>query len=40
MCVAALGGKIVVSKVRGEGGKVAAAEFAKQAGLQVGDQLI
>lgn len=39
MCVAAPGGKIVVSKVRGEGGKVAAAEFAKQAGLQVGAQL-
>jgi len=39
ICVAAPGGKIVVSKARGEGGKVAAAEFAKQVGLQVGAQL-
>ena len=39
ICVAAPGGKIVVSKVRGEGGKVAAAEFAKQAGLGIGAQL-
>jgi methionyl-tRNA formyltransferase len=39
VCVAAPGGKIVVSKVRGEGGKITAAEFARQAGLQVGAQL-
>ena len=39
MRVAVPGGAIIVSKVRGEGGKIAAAEFAKQAGLSVGAQL-
>ncbi len=39
LSVAVSGGVIVASKVRGEGGKVAAAEFAKQAGLNVGAQL-
>lgn len=39
MSVAVPGGVIVAAKVRGEGGKVAAAEFAKQAELQVGAQL-
>ncbi len=39
MRVAVSGGAIIASKVRGEGGKVSAAEFAKQAGLSVGAQL-
>jgi len=39
MSVAVPGGVIVASKVRGEGGKITAADFAKQAGLQVGAQL-
>lgn len=37
--VAAPGGVILAKKVRGEGGKVTGAEFAKQAGLGVGAQL-
>jgi methionyl-tRNA formyltransferase len=37
--VAVPGGMIIASKVRGEGGKVVGAEFAKQAGLSVGAQL-
>src|SRR5262249_6996418 len=37
--VAVPGGVIVVTKARGEKGKVAAAEFAQQAGLSVGAQL-
>jgi methionyl-tRNA formyltransferase len=37
--IAAPGGVIVAKKVRGEGGKVAAAEFAKQAGLRSHDRL-
>lgn len=32
-------GTLTVKKMRGEGAKVAAAEFAKQAGLKIGDQL-
>ena len=40
LCIAAPGGTIVAKKARGEGGKVAAAEFAKQAGLQIGGQFI
>jgi methionyl-tRNA formyltransferase len=39
LSVAVPGGVIVASKARGEGGKVAAAEFAKQANLGVGAQL-
>jgi methionyl-tRNA formyltransferase len=39
LSVAVPGGVIIASKVRGEGGKVAAAEFAKQANLGVGAQL-
>jgi methionyl-tRNA formyltransferase len=38
--VAVPGGVIVAGKGRGEGGKIAAAEFAKQAGLSVGAQLV
>jgi methionyl-tRNA formyltransferase len=37
--VAVPGGLIVAKKLRGEGGKVAAAECARQAGLRVGAQL-
>ena len=37
--VAAPGGTIIVKKVRGESGKIAAAEFAQQNGLRVGAQL-
>ncbi|MBI3301681.1 MAG: methionyl-tRNA formyltransferase [Deltaproteobacteria bacterium] len=33
------GGVIIAKKVRGEGGKIAAAEFARQVGLGVGAQL-
>jgi methionyl-tRNA formyltransferase len=40
LCIAAPGGMIVAKKARGEGGKVAAAEFAKQASLQIGEQFI
>ncbi|MSQ48582.1 MAG: methionyl-tRNA formyltransferase [Deltaproteobacteria bacterium] len=36
LSIAAPGGTIIAKKARGEGGKVAAAEFAKQAGLAVG----
>lgn len=36
--IAAPGGVIVAKKVRGEGGKIAGAEFAKQSGLTVGAQ--
>ena len=39
LTVAASGGTLVVKKVRGEAGKIAAAEFAKQVNLQVGDRL-
>ena len=39
MSVAVPGGTILAKRVRGEGGKIAAAEFAKQAGLGVGAQL-
>jgi len=39
MRVAVPGGVLLATKVRGEGGKIAAAEFAKQAGLSVGAQL-
>ena len=39
MSVAVPGGTIIAKRVRGEGGKIAAAEFAKQAGLGVGAQL-
>jgi methionyl-tRNA formyltransferase len=37
--IAVPGGVIVAKRMKGEGGKVAAAEFARQAGLRVGDQL-
>lgn len=37
--VALNGGTLIVNKMRGDGGKIAAAEFARQAGLKVGDQL-
>lgn len=37
--IAVPGGVLIAKKVRGDGGKVAAAEFAKQAGLTVGAQL-
>jgi len=37
--IAVPGGVLLAKKVRGEGGKVAGAEFAKQAGLGVGAQL-
>ncbi|MBI3248001.1 MAG: methionyl-tRNA formyltransferase [Deltaproteobacteria bacterium] len=36
--IAAPGGVIVAKKMRGEGGKIAGAEFAKQSGLTVGAQ--
>jgi methionyl-tRNA formyltransferase len=39
LSVAAPGGVIVAKKVRGEAGKVSGAEFAKQAGIEVGAQL-
>jgi methionyl-tRNA formyltransferase len=39
LSVAVPGGVIVAKKVRGEGGKVSGAEFAKQAGIEVGAQL-
>jgi methionyl-tRNA formyltransferase len=38
--IAVPGGRIVAKRARGEGGKIAAAEFAKQAGLEVGAQLV
>jgi methionyl-tRNA formyltransferase len=37
--VALNGGTLTVKKVRGEGGKISAAEFAKQVALKVGDRL-
>jgi methionyl-tRNA formyltransferase len=37
--IAAPGGVIVAKKVRGEGGKIAAAEFAKQSRINVGSRL-
>jgi len=37
--IALVGGLVTVAKVRGSGGKVSAAEFARQAGLKVGDRL-
>jgi methionyl-tRNA formyltransferase len=37
--VALSGGTLIVKKMRGEGGKIAATEFAKQADLKVGDRL-
>lgn len=37
--IALNGGTLTVKKARGDGGKVAAAEFARQAGLGVGDRL-
>lgn len=39
MKVAVPGGAILATKVRGEGGKIVATEFAQQAGLSVGAQL-
>lgn len=37
--VALAGGTLIVKKARGDGGKIAAAEYAKQANLSVGDRL-
>jgi methionyl-tRNA formyltransferase len=37
--IAVPGGVLLAKKVRGEGGKVTGAEFAKHAGLGVGAQL-
>jgi hypothetical protein len=37
--IAAPGGIIIAKKVRGEGGKIAAAEFAQQNSIRVGTQL-
>jgi methionyl-tRNA formyltransferase len=37
--VALAGGTLIVKRMRGEGGKIAAKEFAKQADLKVGDLL-
>ncbi len=37
--VALNGGTLMVNKMRGDGAKIAAAEFAPQAGLKVGDRL-
>lgn len=37
--VALAGGTLIVKRMRGEGGKIAATEFAKQADLKVGDRL-
>ena len=37
--IAAPGGIIIAKKARGEGGKVAAAEFAQKSGVRVGSQL-
>ena len=39
MNVAVNGGTLIVKKLRSDGGKMTAAEFARQTGLQVGDQL-
>lgn len=38
LSVAVPGGMIIAKKMRGEGGKIAAAEFAQQAGVSVGAQ--
>lgn len=38
--IAAPGGTIIAKKARGEGGKVAASEFAQQAGLSVGGRFV
>ena len=37
--IAVVGGSLSVKRIRGDAAKVAAAEFAKQAGLTIGDQL-
>jgi methionyl-tRNA formyltransferase len=37
--VAVPGGVILAKKVRGDGGKISGAEFAKQAGISIGVQL-
>ena len=37
--VALNGGALTVKKARGTGAKVSGAEFAKQAGLNIGDRL-
>ena len=39
MTIALNGGTLTVKKVRGDGGKISAVEFVKQAGLPVGTQL-
>src|SRR5262249_35410406 len=39
LTVAVPGGMILAKKVRGDGGKISGAEFAKQAGINVGAQL-
>jgi methionyl-tRNA formyltransferase len=40
LSIAAPGGTILAKKARGEGGKVAAAEFAQKAGLSVGGRFV
>jgi len=37
--VALSGAALVVKKMRGDGGKISAAEFAKQAAVQIGSRL-
>jgi methionyl-tRNA formyltransferase len=37
--IALNGGTLILKRVRGDGAKIAAAEFARQAGLRVGDRL-
>ena len=37
--VALSGGTLAVKRMRGDGAKVSAADFAKQAGLKIGDRL-
>jgi methionyl-tRNA formyltransferase len=37
--IALNGGTLTVKRMRGEGAKISGAEFAKQAGLNVGDRL-
>ena len=39
IAIALNGGTLTVKRMRGEGGKINAAEFSKQAGLDVGDRL-
>jgi methionyl-tRNA formyltransferase len=39
IAVALAGGTLAVKRMRGEGGKISAAEFAKQVALKVGDRL-